>query len=285
MALLNKNASVGFISTSDGIPFSDSDRLEKLIEIFADMSLKVVLSSVIFKKKDGSTASPTEKASELTSFFLDDNISAIFDVSGGDSCNLILPLLDYEEIRKNKKILIGYSDVSTLLNSLYKVSGIKSFYYNVRALCGDDAENQRIFFNNIFFNDESQILFPYEKLNGGSTRGTIIGGNLRCFLKLAGTKYMPDPAGKILLLESFGGTFNRISSYFAQLEQLDFFSRLSGVILGNFYEAEKNGESERVVDYFTRISGKYNLPLIKTDKIGHKNDSLGVLLGGELTIF
>ncbi|HPO50399.1 MAG TPA: LD-carboxypeptidase, partial [Spirochaetota bacterium] len=107
----------------------------------------------------------------------------------------------------------------------------------------------------------------------------------RCFLKLAGTKYMPDPAGKILLLESFGGTFNRISSYFAQLEQLDFFSRLSGVILGNFYEAEKKGEGERIVDYFTKMNGKYNLPLIKTDKIGHKSDSRGVLLGSELSIF
>lgn len=64
--------------------------------------------------------------------------------------------------------------------------------------------------------------------------GVVIGGNIRCFLKLAGTEYMPDFTDKILLLERYGGTVAQIETYMWQLKQLGAFDKIRVVLLGIF---------------------------------------------------
>ena len=285
MQLLKKESTIGFISTSDGINPDNKDRIEELIRILGNFGLNVILSKTVYKIDDYFSGTPRERAYELMSFFLNEKISAIFDISGGDSCNQILPYLDFKLIRKHKKIVVGYSDVSVLLNSLFKLSSIKSVYYNVHNLYGEDCKNQHLFFSKFFLeNSNNKILFPYSWLNCNSMKGVVIGGNIRCFLKLAGTKYIPDSDGKILFLEAFSGSLNKILSLFAQIEQLDFLKKISGIILGNFYEIEKKREDNLLIDYIFQINEKYNLPIIKTNNLGHKNDSLGFGIGDKIDI-
>ena len=117
--------------------------------------------------------------------------------------------------------------------------------------------------------------------------GPAVGGNLRCFLKLAGTGYMPDLCGKILALESLHGTPAQVLSGFCQLGQLGAFEAVSGVLLGTFTALGPG--PERAYELLCRaLDGRVRLdrvlPVAATDRLGHGADSLALVLGREYTL-
>ena len=110
--------------------------------------------------------------------------------------------------------------------------------------------------------------------------GVVIGGNIRCFLKLAGTPYFPDLRGKILLLEALGGELPQMITYLSQLEQLGAFRKISGVILGTFTKLEQNGDGAVLEQLVKEYAGS-DTPIIRTEFVGHGVDSFGVHIGGK----
>ncbi len=111
----------------------------------------------------------------------------------------------------------------------------------------------------------------------------VVGGNIRCFFKLAGTKYFPELQGKILLLESLGGLQAQRATYLAQLQQLRAFEKVNGILLGNFKEMEKVGCESEIVELVKDYVGPI-LPIAKTSEIGHKNDSKAIVMGKQIKI-
>ena len=196
---------VAIISCSNGLQESARPTLDKLLKIFSSLGLNVVLSSTIYVKDDGlSSGSGKERGEELMNLYKDSSIDAIFDISGGDLSNEVLEYIDFDVIKNNPKPFIGYSDLSVILNSIYSQSGAPSYLYQVRHIVTNE-ENLNRFTNFIKGLNNDLFNFKYNWIQGKSMEGIVIGGNIRCTLKLAGTKYMPDFKGKILLLESLGG--------------------------------------------------------------------------------
>lgn len=111
--------------------------------------------------------------------------------------------------------------------------------------------------------------------------GIVIGGNIRCLLKLAGTEFMPDFKNKILLLESMSGTTELIETYLCQLHQLGVFNKVSGILLGTFTQMETE---KCIPNVEALIKNKVNrdLPIAITRNIGHGNNSKGIIIGQEL---
>ena len=108
--------------------------------------------------------------------------------------------------------------------------------------------------------------------------GTLVGGNIRCLLKLAGTEYWPDMQDKILLLESWSGGVPKMVTYFSQLRQLGVFRQIKALILGTFTEMEDRGCSPTIEELVCRYAGS-ELPILKTRQIGHGKDALAVRVG------
>ena len=113
-------------------------------------------------------------------------------------------------------------------------------------------------------------------------KGTLIGGNTRCFLKLLGTPFMPDPDDAIQLLEAYGGGEYRIRSMFEQYRQAGIFDRISGILLGTFTELEREGKSaqELILKYLPDT-----VPVAYTKEIGHRDDAKAVRMGAETAFF
>ena len=114
-------------------------------------------------------------------------------------------------------------------------------------------------------------------------KGIVVGGNIRCFLKLAGTEYFPDLSEKLLLLEAFGGDEAKIRTYLAQLSQLNAFEKINGIILGTFTDMEKNNIHPTVEQMVLDITNK-SLPIAKTYEIGHSGNSKAIFIGNEITV-
>ena len=118
-------------------------------------------------------------------------------------------------------------------------------------------------------------------LRGHSMKGAVIGGNLRCFLKLAGTPYMPGFENCILFLESFSCNEAQSETYICQLKQMGAFARASGVLLGCFSKLEKEGKASWLEELILDMTQEDGLPVAKTEDIGHQDSSKCLIIGKE----
>ena len=278
--MLHLGDQIGLIACSDGRAPEQRDRIEAVKQFFINWGLKIKEAKTIYRKKgDFWSGQPEERAQELMSFYSNPEIKAIFDLSGGDSANQVLPYLDFNIIKQSFKPFFGYSDLTVILNSLFNQANHPSYLYQVMHLVGKDGLKQQEELYQLLFNQAPKINFDYSWIHGDTMSGTMIGGNIRCLLKLAGTKYLPDPKGKILFLESRSGSRNRIATYFAQLDQIGYFSQITGLFLGQFTELEQEDGSNRLFDLIKPFQDRYRFPIIKTDQIGHSSDSRFLKLG------
>ena len=275
---------VAIISCSNGLQESARPTLDKLLKIFSSLGLNVVLSSTIYVKDDGlSSGSGKERGEELMNLYKDSSIDAIFDVSGGDLSNEVLEYIDFDVIKNNPNPFIGYSDLSVILNSIYSQSGAPSYLYQVRHIVTNE-ENLNRFTNFIKGLNNDLFNFKYNWIQGKSMEGIVIGGNIRCTLKLAGTKYMPDFKGKILLLESLGGDVAKMRTFLTQLKLMGAFKEINGIILGTFTEMEKNNYNPTIEELVKEIVNDKNMPIVKTKELGHGNDSKCIVIGKEIKL-
>ena len=275
---------VAIISCSNGLQESARPTLDKLLKIFSSLGLNVVLSSTIYVKDDGlSSGSGKERGEELMNLYKDSSIDAIFDISGGDLSNEVLEYIDFDVIKNNPKPFIGYSDLSVILNSIYSQSGAPSYLYQVRHIVTNE-ENLNRFTNFIKGLNNDLFNFKYNWIQGKSMEGIVIGGNIRCTLKLAGTKYMPDFKGKILLLESLGGDVAKMRTFLTQLKLMGAFKEINGIILGTFTEMEKNNYNPTIEELVKEIVNDKNMPIVKTKELGHGNDSKCIAIGKEIKL-
>lgn len=274
---------IALISCSNGLKESQMPIIDKLENIFNELNIEVVRSNVLFDFNNKWSGTGKTRANELMNLFMDNSIDAIFDVSGGDLANEVLSFIDFDIIKKNPKPFFGYSDLSVILNSLYSQSNVESYLYQIRNIAVNDNALE-IFKDFVLHKNNDLFKFNYKWLQGNSMRGTVIGGNLRCSLKLAGTKFFPDFEDKILLIESLGGDVAKTTTYLTHYKLMGAFDKVNGIILGNFTEMENNNLTPTVEEIILNIVDNPNLPIIKTSEIGHSSDSKSIIIGKELIL-
>ncbi|ADL50451.1 S66 family peptidase [Clostridium cellulovorans] len=283
--MLKTHDKIGIVACSNGLKLERKNNIDKLIDILEELGIRVVTSKYIFTGENFSISISKEKASELMTFFKDDEIKAIFDLSGGDLANGILEYLDYQYIKKNPKPFYGYSDLTVVLNAIYSKTGIPTYNYQIRNLVGEFSSEQKLNFEDTFFNNGTELYDIKPRwINGDKIEGVVIGGNIRCFLKLAGTEYIPNLKNKVLLLEALSGDIAKITTFLNQYKQMGVFDEISGIILGTFTEMEKNSYKPSVEEILMEILDGKNIPIVKTEYIGHQGNSRAIAIGGKILL-
>ena len=105
-----------------------------------------------------------------------------------------------------------------------------------------------------------------------------IGGNIRCFLKLAGTDFQPDFRGKILLLEAMGGGVPQMVTFLSQLKMMHAFEQINGILLGTFSQMERDQLTPDMPQLVHQAAGP-DLPIARTPYIGHGTDAHAAVIG------
>ena len=282
--MIVRGGKIGIVCCSNGQKAVYSEKIKYLEDTLLNIGLNPVFGEYIYEKENVFSGTAKERAQALMDFYKDDEIKGIFDISGGDIANGILPYLDYEIIANSSKMFWGYSDLTTVINAIYAKTGKASVLYQIRNLIYDHKEQQLADFKNTVLeggNDLFRINCHF--LSQQQMHGTVVGGNIRCFLKLAGTEYMPDLTDKILLLESYGGTVPQMETYFCQLQQLGAFDKVAGILLGTFTQMEEE-KCIPTVETLVKKFAKENLPIAVTKDIGHGTDAKGIIIGQELSL-
>ena len=289
---------IALVSCSNGMTESFRPSFLRLLSIFEEAGLEPVYGNHLFAGEENPAGqSGRKRAEELMRYYCDPSVDAVFDISGGD----ILPWLDFQAIRQKGqgKLLFGYSDLTCVLNAVYGKTGCACGLYQIRNLLHSQGREQlksllKLLKEEGRFRgktseihadlDWSQVRpltdLSVHFLQGESMEGTAVGGNIRCLLKLAGTPYLPDFSGKILILEGNSGGADKMTACLSQLSQMGVFERINGILLGTFTEMERRGDGRRARELVCSFAGE--LPIAATEEIGHGSGARCAVIGRPL---
>ena len=285
MIQLEKQDKVAIVALSNALSIRMKNTIEELCSVLTEMGLVPVLSDYLYQGESVRGARAKLKAEELIAFYNQDEIKAIFDVSGGDIANEVLCEVDFEKISGKNKSFWGYSDLTTIVNAFYQKLDTPTYLYQIRNLVGQDATVQQLYFKeSVLENKKSLFQFDYRFLQGEKMEGIIVGGNIRCFLKLAGTEFMPDFKDKILFIESRSGGVAQMITFLSQYKQIGAFKKAKGILLGNFTQMEEEGLTPTIEELVLEIIDNPKLPVAKTKEIGHGQDSKAIVIGEKMTL-
>jgi muramoyltetrapeptide carboxypeptidase len=187
-----------------------------------------------------------DRAADINQFFADPQVAALLPIRGGWGSSRMLPYLDYDRIRQNPKILVGFSDITALTLAIYGRTRVVTFHgpngltswrpqqteYFRRILFAGEA----ITFQNLKDGDDEdrlmQVKNRIQTITPGQARGRLIGGNLSVFSGIVGSPYVPDFQGAILFLEDTNENIYRIDRLMTHLKIAGVFDKLAGFIFG-----------------------------------------------------
>ena len=268
-----------FTGCSDPLTPRDKETVRRLATMLEAENLDTVCSPVLFSD---TPPAPQEKAEALNGFFRDPSVAYIFDVSGGDLANTVLPFLDWAAIRASHAVFYGFSDLTTVINAIIAKTGRPAVNYQIRNLTYDDAKAQlRHFRTSVLPGRFDCADLQPRFLRGNRMQGKVFGGNIRCFLKLAGTPYWPDMTDGILLLESLGGGAYQMITALEQYRQLGVFDRIGGILLGTFTAMEGKNAAPTIENLVLQMTPGH-IPVAQTRLIGHYPTARSIPLGREL---
>jgi muramoyltetrapeptide carboxypeptidase len=281
---------VGLINPASII---DAKDIEQVGQTLADLGLKVKLGRHVLDRYGYLAGSDRDRATDINTMFADDNVQAILTVRGGWGCNRILPLLDYKLIRAHPKIIMGYSDITSLLLALYAKSNLITFHGPV----GTSTWNgfsldyvQRILFNGEAITlqnplkTDSQI--PIQIITPGKAKGRLIGGNLSVIAAMVGSPYLPEWKNSILFLEEIGEEVYRIDRMLTQLKLAGILNQISGFIFGNCNKCDPEApeKSLSLIQVLQDHIQPLRIPAWYGSAIGHIKDKFTLPIGLKVEI-
>lgn len=209
------------------------------------------------------------RAELLNELYADDAVDAIFDVTGGDLANEILDLIDWDVVRAHPKPFAGFSDLSTIVNAIPVMTGQRAVLWNPKTIIVRGAGDIEPILS-------GERIRPLSRGAHELPDAPIIGGNIRCFTKLAGTKYWPDSSGRLVLLEAIGPGLEASASYMEQMRQLGLFADAAGLLLGQFTSIDGDDDRRALIEVAREITG---LDVWEVPEIGHSRDTAPVTIG------
>jgi len=227
--------------------------------------------------------------------FKNKKINAIFCLRGGYGTGRLLDKIDYNIIKKNPKIFVGYSDITAIQLAVFKRANLVTFAGPmivsdfVKDLCTEaEAQFWTILTSNkkigkIKSIGERQI----QALVKGKCQGSLLGGNLSVLTSLLGSKFLPRFDKNILLLEETCEPPYKIDRMFNQLRLAGIFKNISGIILGAFNDC-REGNSEKdtltlgeiIQDYLASLK----IPVLYNLSHGHLNENLTLPIGLQVKV-
>lgn len=272
---------------------------DKLIE----MGFKVKLGKSPYERYGYLSGTDSTRANDINEMFKDEEIKAIICVRGGYGTPRILDLLDYDVIKNNPKIFVGYSDITALHIAFTQKCNLVTYHGPMLSsdMIKDFSEFSKDKLFKTLMDPEplGKISNPQGEeivtINGGIAEGTIIGGNLSLIVATIGTPYEIDVKGKLLFIEEIGEEPYKIDRMLNQLRLSGKLEDASGIILGDFNNCESGKHEEnltlsQVIDDHIKPLKK---PTIYNLQAGHCNPMVTLPLGvmarldadkGELTI-
>jgi len=267
-------------------------------EVLTALGLKMKAGEHLLDRRGYLAGSDKDRALDINRMFADAEVTAVLTLRGGWGCNRLLDLLDYGVIAKNPKILMGYSDITSLLLALNAKTGLVTFHGPVGVSSWNKFSTdfvEKLLFNAEVFSMENpresgdnlaRVKDRVLTINGGTARGKLLGGNLSVLTAMVGSEYLPDFKGSILFLEEVGEEIYRVDRMLTQLKLAGILGSISGFVFGKCSDCGPGKgygslTLEEVLDDHIKPLG---IPAWYGSMIGHIENKFTIPLGVEAEI-
>lgn len=278
---LKAGDTVGVVSAAAAV---DKQALERGLELVKSIGFRPRVSKHVLERDDILAGSDRKRAEELQAFFADPDIRAIFIARGGYGSGRILPLLDFEAIALTPKPLIGFSDLTFLLNPIVERARMVAFHGPMLAIDHQIEERNRRSFEHlrkVLTGEVSRFeMEAQNSIHPSSAEGELMGGCLSIVVAMLATPYAPNFDGKILFLEEVGERAYRIDRMLVQLRQAGALSRCAGIVFGAIrpYGNEEN-EARMIRRFVTEQTAGLEIPVLFGIDAGHFTNNLTLPFG------
>ena len=272
-APLNKGNIIGIMAPSSRVDKDILSQAERLIE---KRGFQVYIHPQTYLKNHQSAGTPEQKAAAFHDLIAEKDISAIFCARGGNGAGMMLEHLDFKLIAKNPKIIMGYSDVTALLNAIYKKTGIVGFHGPMGHGLIKQPKKQIDQCFAMLSGEFAALDMPKVTiLKRGKASGTLLGGNLSVLCSLLGTPYAPNFNGAILFIEDVGEEMSRIDRNLRHLRNAGIFKQLTGLIVGSFTDIQDKGKTPygfSLKECILNATDGIDIPVLLNAPLGHGKD-------------
>ncbi len=302
---LNPGDTIGIFTPSSPAYKVNEELFLNGIKNLENLGFKVKLGTLTTKKSSQGyrSGTPKERAEEFMDLIRDDEVHALISTIGGSNSSSMIPYLDFDIIREKRKIICGYSDVTSLHLAIIKYSGLKTLYGPALMTWfgeyPDGIEGSvKSFLEAVTITDSKpRELTPFPKwsnhmrdwtngdwknkprewkdnegwkvLNKGSVKAEIVVANLNTLVSCAGTPYFPDLKGKILLIEEMSAPYSRVERNLRQLQLMGTFDIISGLIWGKPEVEDNQGAPFTLDDLLVEVVGSRTYPIISNFDCSH----------------
>ncbi|WP_297405187.1 S66 peptidase family protein [uncultured Cetobacterium sp.] len=306
---------IGFYSSSSPATFFAPKRFNRAVHYLENKGFSLIAGSLTGQKDGYRSGSILERAKEFNNLIQNKNISCIMSTIGGNNSNSLLPYIDYETIKKDPKIFIGYSDITAILLGIYAKTGIVTFYgpalvasFGEFSPLVDETYNyfsdiliknnnlpytykNPDFYTDEFINWEEQNTSKNTYKNTlitvipGVVKGRVIGGNLNTIYGIWGSEYMPEiKKGDILFIEDSLKTAADIERSFSFLKVNKIFDKISGIILGKHELFNDQGCGKKPYEILLEVLGETKIPFLADFDCCHTHPMITLPIGGEIEL-
>jgi muramoyltetrapeptide carboxypeptidase len=269
-------------------------------ETFEALGLKVRVGQHVLDRYGHMAGTDVSRAADLNAMFRDPAVRGVVCIRGGGGSARILPMLDYDALRADPKILLGYSDITALHMAIHSKTGLVTFHgpvgiskwnaFNVGWLKRVLFDGEAVTFENdkSFSVDETLVQREHRTrtLTPGTARGRLIGGNLTVLTTIIGSPYVPDFSNRVLFLEDVREAPYRIDRMFSQLELAGILSRVRAVVWGTCSECTpgEGFSSLTIEDVLADHVTPLGVPAWHGAMIGHVDRQFTLPIGIEVEV-
>jgi muramoyltetrapeptide carboxypeptidase len=286
-AALKKGDTIGLIATSSHI--GNIEKVKKSENALNELGFNVVVGENCYLQY-GYLAGPDEiRANDVNRMFKDKSIDGVFCIRGGYGTSRILDRLDYEMIKHNPKVFIGYSDITAIHMALNQICKLVTFHgpmVSTDMIPEFNSFSRESFLRTVTLNEPLGLMSnpnneEIKSLVGGCASGAIVGGNLSLVAATMGTQYEIDTKDKLLFLEDIDEEPYRVDRMLSQLRLAGKLDDCRGVILGDFNNCTpKNyNPSLSLMEVFEDIIVPAGKPVIYNFKSGHCSPMITIPFG------
>jgi len=277
MALAD-NDTIGVVSPASCPP--DKEIFGQGVYYLRKLGYNVVVSEHVLDKHGYLAGEDSDRLNDLNKMFRDRKVNAIICSRGGYGAPRIIDQLDFDAIKHNPKIFIGYSDITALNLAIWKKAGLVTFSGPMVAVemgRGIATFTEKNFWRMLTSVEPVGLLLnppdvPIQVFNHGKTEGTLLGGCLSLINVLLGTPYCPDFKDAILFIEDIDEEPYRVDRYLAQLKLAGILNQVAGIVVGQFIDCHpKDPEkpSLELNEIFQDYFGPLNIPIFTNFAYGH----------------
>jgi muramoyltetrapeptide carboxypeptidase len=281
---------IGIIAPAGQI--AETDRLEQGIAILKEMGFEVKIPRQLLPGTGYLADTDSNRALEFHKMWADDDVSALLALRGGFGCLRMLPFLDLEELRKQQKMLIGFSDLTILHTMLHQNLDLLSLHGPMLTTLSSCTRESLERFHACLTGNWNKTIHSrsIEVLRGGGpVTGRLVGGNLSSLISILSTPFHPDFAETILFLEDVGEPLYRLDRMFSQLSQSGILQAPAAILLGDFSPSKEMDRLESIrfhEEIWTRVlelTEAVSIPVWGDFPVGHGANNLTLAHGSMAT--